>query len=133
MFSLMCFCKKRERKQRERDGEHPRAASSARMSPHRVIPRRVARLRSPLAFHPVWLFRSNARAEHLCGFVPEPNHCKVSWCRLQRQVVLPGFLADEALLGGLGDGQLGGALGAFRALHDFLAQLVVTQRAAVLG
>jgi hypothetical protein len=36
-------------------------------------------------------------------------------------MILAGFLTDEALLGSLGNGQLGRALGALRALHDFLA------------
>ena len=45
---------------------------------------------------------------------------------------MAGFLADEALLGSLANGQLGSAFGALCALHDFLTQLVVTQWTAVL-
>jgi hypothetical protein len=65
-FRLGVFARKGKGSSAEEDGGHPRAALSARMSPHRVIPRRVARLRSPLPFHPVSLLRSSARAEHSC-------------------------------------------------------------------
>lgn len=44
---------------------------------------------------------------------------------VQGQLVLAGVLVDETLLGSLRDGQLGGALGAIRVLHDLLAQLGV--------
>ena len=133
MFSVMCFCMERERKQRERDGEDPRAASSARMSPTGLS------LGGSHACGARFRFtRSGCSAQvpersiSAVSFPDPTNPCKVSSGWLQRKVILPGFLADEALLGSLGNGQLGGALGALRALHDFLAQLVVTQRAAAL-
>jgi len=72
--------------------------------PHRVIPRRVARLRSPLPFHPVSLFRSSARAEH--SFIPPVGASTLKRLLLvrQRQNILAGMLADLALLNRLSDG-----------------------------
>jgi hypothetical protein len=77
--------------------------SSARMSPHRVIPRRVARLRSPLPFHPVSLFRSSARAEQTLHPVGASTLKRLLLAR-QRQNILAELLADLALLDRLGDG-----------------------------
>src|SRR2546426_637761 len=43
--------------------------------------------------------------------------------KLKRQTILAVSLDDGALPAGLGDGQLSGALGTFRQIHDLVAQL----------
>ena len=99
-----------------REKTSPALPTSARMSPHQAIPGRVASLQSPLLFHLVWLFRCwSGSFLHTAGEA------------LQGQAVLAVVLEDEPLLGSLGDGQLGGALGALRAFHDDFPKLVVAQ------
>ncbi len=97
--------------------------------PHRVIPQHGCMSAVPLPFHPVSLFRSGERS---IPFKAPNSTFEHVFVASQGQLVLAALLANEALLGGLSDGELGGALGALRALHEFLTQLAITQRAAPL-
>ena len=61
----------------------PRRPPSARMSPHQVIPRRVASLQSPLPFHLVSSFRYKRSASLRRAYKGKrywPLSCKMSPC-----------------------------------------------------
>src|SRR5262249_31952351 len=112
------------------------------MSPYRVIPQHGCMPAVPLAFHPVSLFRSPQERNILCHkpLAPSSRHASCLSSTLesvlpgrQRQMVLAGVLANEALLGSRRDRQLRGAFGTLGTLHDLFAEMGIAQLTATAG